>query len=105
MAPFPPRADEGPDWGTLLEGFPKASSTGPNRSESVSVKLCLSVDAIFEVWASNNWPKRSLLPQRCSDSTQSSEVTGRPPIRHAKFFWNLSKYIFFAAESIEFVIS
>jgi hypothetical protein len=64
--------------GTLLDGFPNASITGPKRSANSSVNVFLSTGAIFPVYAIRSWPKRSFLPQRFSDSTQSSETTGCP---------------------------
>src|SRR5262249_39332211 len=64
--------------GTLLEGFPRASSTEPKRSASSNVNVVLSRGAIFPVCAIRSWPKRSFCPQRFSDSTQSSDTTGCP---------------------------
>ncbi len=64
--------------GVLLEGLPSASSTGPKRSDSSSVNVFLSAAASFAVCAARSRPNRSFLPQRLSDSTQSSATTGWP---------------------------
>jgi hypothetical protein len=64
--------------GTLLDGLPSASSTMPNGSFSSSTKLFLSVACSLPVAASISLPSGSFLPQRSSEATQSSAVTGAP---------------------------
>ena len=78
--------------GTLLDGLPIASSTGPNRSPSSSVNVLRSTAATFAVWAASSRPKRSFFIQRLSDSAQSSATTAWPschlsPSRSVKVYF------------------
>src|SRR5207245_6607262 len=56
--------------GTLLDGLPSASSTGPNGSFRSSVNVFLSDAASLPVAASSSLPSESFCPQRCRDTTQ-----------------------------------
>ena len=62
--------------GTLLDGLPSASSTRPNGCFNSSTNVFRSVAASFPVAASMSLPSGSFLPQRWSEATQSSAVTG-----------------------------
>ncbi len=64
--------------GTLLDGLASASSTIPNGDFSSSTKVFRSVAWSLPVAASSIRPSASRLPQRRSDATQSSAVTGWP---------------------------
>ena len=82
--------------GTLLEGLPSASRTRPNGSFSSSTKLFLSVACSLPVAANMSLPSGSFLPQRISEATQSSEVTGGPswkrrPSRSVKLYFMASR--------------
>ena len=67
----------------LADGLPSASSTRPKGLSSSMTKVFLSTGAILAVAAIRRRPTASLAPQRLSDATQSSAVTGWPS-------WNLS---------------
>jgi len=64
--------------GTLLDGLARASSTMPNGDFSSSTKVFASVAWSLPVAASSIRPSASRLPQRSSEATQSSAVTGAP---------------------------
>ena len=67
----------------LADGLPMASSTRPNGVSSSMTKVLRSTGAIFDSEAISSRPSASLAPQRLSEATQSSAVTGAPS-------WNLS---------------
>jgi hypothetical protein len=75
--------------GTLEEGLPSASSTKPAGSFSVMRKPSLPVASILSTKVSSAPPIESRLPQRSSEATTSSPVTGAPswncrPVRSVK---------------------
>ena len=64
--------------GTFDDGLPSVSSTRPYGSLSVRVNVLSSVALSSATKSISFWPIGSRAPQRLSEATQSSAVTGLP---------------------------